>query len=190
MGLSLTDIRDSGLLELYVLGELAPTERQQVEQAVRTYPELKSELAEIEQAFKHFAFAKTITPAPRVLENTLKQINSGPIPPIPPTTGGGFSFGGLFGILALALAALAGYFWFQADNVKSELAASNAEIKAIRIELQECLDKQNQTTTLEDLELKDNQIVAMTATENYSGSSIYIYNNEETKRNYLSSLVI
>jgi len=84
MGLSLTDIRDAGLLELYVLGELSPTERQQVEEGIRTYPELKTELAEIEQAFKHFAFAKTVTPAPRVLEQTLKTINAGPNPSYPP----------------------------------------------------------------------------------------------------------
>ena len=183
MGLSLTDIRDSGLLELYVIGELAPTERAQVEEAVRSYPELKAELAEIEQALKHFAFAKTITPDRKVLAASLVEINGGANPPIPPSKGGGSNFRAFLGVLAFALAGLAGYFWFQSNQTEASLAA-------VQIELQECLDKQEATrapiATLEDLQRNDNQIVTISATAKYPTTSIFIYNNPATERNYLA----
>lgn len=183
MGLSLTDIRDAGLLELYVIGELAPSQRQQVEEAIRTYPELKVELAEIEQALKHFAFAKTVPPAPSVLEKTLTAIHAGPNPPVPPRSGGGSNLSGMFGALALGLASLAGYFWFQSSNVETALVAAQTELEA-------CIAKQEDTrgpiALLEDLQRKDNQVVTISATEKYPETSIFIYNNPATERNYLA----
>ena len=186
MGLSLTDIRDSGLLELYVLGELAPSERLQVEEAIRTYPELKAELAQIEQSLKHFAIAASVTPNPQVLENTLEKINSGPVPPVSPPVDGVSSLSGLFGILALALAGLSGYLWFQADSVADELESTNAELAVVKAKLQACLDKNAKTTTLRDLKLRGSQIIKMKPSEKHLGSSCYIYCNAQKKLNYLA----
>jgi len=184
MGLSLTDIRDAGLLELYVIGELSPIERQQVEEAIRTYPELKIELAEIEQAFKHFAFAKTIAPEPRVLEQTLKTINAGPNPPqSQPPSSGGAGFSGLLGTLALVFAGLSGYFWYQSDQ-------QTQAISEAQIALEDCLQKQEAVkeniALLNDLQRNDKQVVAIAATDKYAQTSISIYNNPVTKRNYLA----
>jgi len=183
MGLSITEIRDTGLLERYVIGELAPSERQQVEEAIRTYPELKVELAEIEQAFKHFAFAKTVKPAPRVLENTLKSINAGPNPPVPPSTSAGSNLSGLFGVAALALASLAGYLWVQSSNAETALATVQTELEA-------CIAKQEDTrgpiALLEDIQRSDNQVVTISATDKYPETAIFIYNNPTTERNYLA----
>ncbi len=186
MDISLTDIRDYGLLELYVLGELAPSERMRVEEAIRQYPELKTELAEIEHAFKHYAFAKTVTPEPRVLDQALKTINASSIPPSPqqpPSSGGGAGLSGLFGALALVLASLAGYFWYQTDQAKDALSVAEAE-------LENCITTSEGTNeavaVLDDLQRKDNQVVAIAATDKYASTSIFIYNNPATERNYLA----
>jgi len=187
MDISLTDIRDYGLLELYVLGELAPTERLRVEEAVRLYPELQKELAEIEQAFKHFAFAKTVAPQPHVLEQALKTINAGATPPAPqqpPPSGGGVTgLSGLFGALALLFASLSGYFWYQAGQAKDALAVAEAE-------LENCITTNEGSSQaialLDDLQRNDNQIVSISATDKYASTSIFIYNNPATERNYLA----
>jgi len=186
MGISLTEIRDAGLLELYVIGELAPSERGQVEEAIRTYPELKTELAEIEHAFKHFAFAKTIKPDARVLAAALTLIGAGPYPPTPssPSGGsGGSNLGGLLGLLALVFAGVAGFFWYQGNQAADALAAAQTEVE-------DCLVKQEASRAnialLNDLQRNDNQLVSITATDKYPQTSITIYNNATTERNYLS----
>ncbi len=66
---------ESGVLELYVLGELSPEERLQVEDMVAKHPAIKAELQDIEQAMTMYADANSIEPNEelrnRVLNNLL-----------------------------------------------------------------------------------------------------------------------
>lgn len=57
---SLAQIRDSGLLELYVIGELDSKQRQEIEYALNLYPQLKTDLIQIERALYIYALANAI----------------------------------------------------------------------------------------------------------------------------------
>jgi anti-sigma-K factor RskA len=54
---------ESGILELYVLGDVSPAEKQQVEAMVQKYPVVKAELEEMEKALESYAFANAIQPS-------------------------------------------------------------------------------------------------------------------------------
>jgi len=62
--MSLENIRNEGLLERYVIGDLSVQEVDIVERALREIPALKEELQEIEQAFTLYAHANAIEPDP------------------------------------------------------------------------------------------------------------------------------
>jgi len=61
---------ESGILELYVLGDVSPAEKQQVEAMVQKHPAVKAELSEVEKALESYAFANAVEP----LENQRNKI--------------------------------------------------------------------------------------------------------------------
>ena len=54
---------ESGVLELYVLGDLSPEEALQVEEIASQYPEVKEELAAIELAMEKYAIENAVEPS-------------------------------------------------------------------------------------------------------------------------------
>ncbi|WP_231425995.1 anti-sigma factor domain-containing protein [Pedobacter sp. Leaf250] len=54
---------ESGVLELYVLGDLSPEEALQVEDMASQYPEIKDELSAIELAMENYAMENAIDPS-------------------------------------------------------------------------------------------------------------------------------
>ncbi|RZM22680.1 MAG: anti-sigma factor [Pedobacter sp.] len=54
---------ESGVLELYVLGDLSPEEALQVEDMASPYPEIKDELSAIELALENYAMENAIDPS-------------------------------------------------------------------------------------------------------------------------------
>ncbi|WP_316804808.1 anti-sigma factor [Pedobacter nototheniae] len=57
---------ESGVLELYVLGDLSPEEAAQVEEMVSLHPEVRDELISIEQAMEQYAMQNAIEPSAHV----------------------------------------------------------------------------------------------------------------------------
>lgn len=66
---------ESGILELYVLGDLNSAESAEVEAMSKLYPEVTAELEEIESMMVKVADKFEIEPAPRVKENFLASIS-------------------------------------------------------------------------------------------------------------------
>ncbi len=66
---------ESGILELYVLGDLGAEERAAVEAMSRAHPEVKTELEEIETSMASLAMDFAIEPSKRVRDNFFNQIN-------------------------------------------------------------------------------------------------------------------
>lgn len=64
----------SGILETYVLGEASEQERAEVEQVVSQYPELKAELAKIEEEMEAYAFSLSKPLPASIKANVLKQV--------------------------------------------------------------------------------------------------------------------
>ncbi|MBB4108797.1 anti-sigma factor [Pedobacter zeae] len=54
---------ESGVLELYVLGDLSPEETLQVEEMASQYPEVRDEIAAIEQAMEQYAMQNAVEPS-------------------------------------------------------------------------------------------------------------------------------
>jgi len=54
---------ESGVLELYVLGDLSPEEALQVEEIAAQHPEVRAEIAAIEQAIEQYAMQNAVEPS-------------------------------------------------------------------------------------------------------------------------------
>ena len=58
----LSDFISSGILEMYVLGDVSPEESQQVENMAAAYPEVAGQIREIEEALEYYALIHAIEP--------------------------------------------------------------------------------------------------------------------------------
>ena len=185
MNRSITDIRESGLLELFVLGDLPPAEHREVEEALRVYPELREDIREIEQALEQLAFAKTSPPRAEVLEGALSAIETGgkTVGPEAPSGKTARVLATAFGVLALVASLAALYLWGDRHTAETELRATETE-------LAECFAKQRandpRIATLDDLQRDDNRVVALEPTEAYPTATLLLYDNPTTGRNYLT----
>ncbi|PJJ83700.1 anti-sigma factor [Mucilaginibacter auburnensis] len=65
---------ESGILELYVLGDVSPEERVQVEQMAATHPAIKAELHEVEQAMEFYAEENAVQPSEQHRARTLGSV--------------------------------------------------------------------------------------------------------------------
>ncbi|MBD3748239.1 MAG: anti-sigma factor [Sphingobacteriales bacterium] len=66
---------ESGILELYVLGDLSMQEMAEVEQMAQLHPEIKAELAEIEKAMNNIANSLTVKPDLKVKAGFFNSIS-------------------------------------------------------------------------------------------------------------------
>lgn len=72
--MNIEEIISSGLLESYALGATSHEETVQVEWWIKTYPEVQTELNEIEKALEVYAFSNAVSPAPSMKAKILSQI--------------------------------------------------------------------------------------------------------------------
>ncbi len=75
---------ESGILELYVLGQLNALEQAEVEAMAAKHPEIKQELEAIEIAMEQYAQQHAVTPNQDIESKILAQISSAPIQEDPP----------------------------------------------------------------------------------------------------------
>ncbi|WP_423148597.1 anti-sigma factor [Rubrolithibacter danxiaensis] len=68
---------ESGILELYILGELTPAEKLEVEQMAAKYPAIQAELAEVENALLGYASAYSINPSEELRDKILTSLETG-----------------------------------------------------------------------------------------------------------------
>ena len=73
---------ESGVLELYVLGDLSPEEALQVEEMASQNPEVSAEIAAIEQAMEQYAMRNAIEPAAHVEASLFNKLGIGEEEPI------------------------------------------------------------------------------------------------------------
>ncbi|MBL7949963.1 MAG: anti-sigma factor [Bacteroidia bacterium] len=71
---------ESGIVELYAMGNLSSTERMEFEQRLLLYPELRAELDRVQQALEQYAEAHSINPRPstrrRLMDHVREQQRS------------------------------------------------------------------------------------------------------------------
>lgn len=89
--MSLEQIKNSGILELYVMGDLNNHEMEEVEKSIELYPVLKQEIYSIELAFESYARAHAVAPAPdvkpmlRAVADYTLRLENGEAPENPPS---------------------------------------------------------------------------------------------------------
>jgi anti-sigma-K factor RskA len=147
------------LLEAYVLGQCSTEERALVERMVAEHAEVRAELTIIEMALEGYAAANTVAPPDwmkgRILEIIENEGVSSALPaPAAPTTGSSSTALRVFQLLALGLALLGGFFFFQKNNLTSEKTALENRIAELQIQIEDCnqrgqlLDKLQQANLL------------------------------------------
>jgi anti-sigma-K factor RskA len=65
---------ESGILELYVLGDLSAEEKAQVEEMALKYPEIKTEIIEIERSLEAYALENAVEPPENLREKVLNSL--------------------------------------------------------------------------------------------------------------------
>ncbi|MEO6523956.1 MAG: anti-sigma factor [Mucilaginibacter sp.] len=65
---------ESGILELYVLGDLTPEEKLQVQDMASKHPEIKAELGEIERSLEAYALENAVEPSAHLRDKVLNSL--------------------------------------------------------------------------------------------------------------------
>jgi anti-sigma-K factor RskA len=65
---------ETGILELYVLGDISQAEKLQVEEMAEKYPEIKAELKEIERSLEAYALANKVQPPNHLRDKVLNSL--------------------------------------------------------------------------------------------------------------------
>ena len=73
--MSIDQLRESGTLELYVIGDLSESEIIAVESAIEAHPELKQDIHEIELSLEQYALANAVPPKATLKPMVLAVVN-------------------------------------------------------------------------------------------------------------------
>lgn len=65
---------ESGMLELYVLGDLSAEEKLQVEEMASKYPEIKAEITAIEASLEAYALENAVEPSERLRDRVMNSL--------------------------------------------------------------------------------------------------------------------
>lgn len=182
MAMTLDEILESGLLELYVLGQLTEEKIQEVETAMEVYPEVKREVVDIEQAlFKYDRLFKTPAPA-GVLDNILAQTNTGNNT-VTTAERAGLNWSGILSTV-LGLSLLAGIFFYNQKTNELEKTINDQNVV-----IQDCDEEKAQYA--EQLRIHDaileyeSKKIFISPNEKYQNTELIIHNNPATQKNYL-----
>ncbi len=180
--MDIEDIKASGLLELYVLDQLSPAEKAEVEGYLTSFPELRSELREIERTLEIYASSAAITPPAGVKDRILKEIrNEGSISTQTPPRSGN-----IWGFIAAALGLgvmVLGYLYYQKNN---ESTALQREIEQVRDTCQTTTeDLTHQLDLLKQLTQQANRIINFQPTPGFAATDLYLHINPLTHRTFI-----
>lgn len=175
--MTLNEIRESGLLELYVLGELSEKDENIVNEALTEFPELQTDIKEISAALTTYAQANAI-PAPNSLyesiESQIKDSKS--------NNSGGSSSNSWIWILSVLALGFLSYGIYQ-NLLKSQLAEEN---QRILVDCEEENDEmREQLDFYQEIHDKENTIYAVAATDKYPETKLYLHKNNATNKNFL-----
>ena len=187
----------SGILEAYVLGELSEQERLEVEKNLKLYPELRKELALIEETQEQLLMKTAIAPRPSVKQSLFARIDSPKqapkVVPLPRALDGQSSVGfWKFSVAAsLTVALITSYLaydyrdkWKKTESNLAELTAQNQQMANDYNTVNQRLD-----AIENDLRVTNNpdfNRILMRGTANAPGALASVYWNEKTKEVYLS----
>lgn len=182
----------SGVLEAYALGALSEQERAEVEKNLALYPELRSELAQIEAAQEKMLMQAAIKPRAAVKAALFEKIpDHQPRAKVVPLRPEQNNFWKYVAAASIAMAVVTSYMavhyrgkWQNTEASLKGLIAQNQRIAQDYDQVNDRLDRIEK-----DLDVFDNPAfrrVVMQGTANAPASMAYVYWNEQTKEVYLS----
>ena len=190
--MTIKQIKESGLLELYVLGELNQSDIRIVEKALGDFPSLKQDISEIETTLQLFANAHAIDAPTQVLGNILNEISSsatdsnniGSKPNGLNTEVEKVSMWTKFQPLAslLGLIGLCIALYMSSNKLEDQKAKHQEEI--VKCE-EEKKQQSIQLSILQSLNAQGNQVIFADATEKYPDTKLHFNHNPDAKKNYI-----
>lgn len=184
--MTLKEIRESGLLELYVIGETSPEDNKVVEAALVAHPALKYDMAEIEATLKVYSDLHAIKPSDQVLQDILAKTKA--TAATPSSTTAALDTSAVirpFKLAAIAASLLllgATFMWFQQKNINAELADSIVICEEEQKEKDKELDLFNQINNPQNI------VVQLNSTEKYPEAIMYLHTNIESQRNFIQMM--
>ena len=180
--MTLKEIRDSGLLELYAIGTADVQERRLVEQALTDHPELLNDLKQISETLLGYASAHAIEPSPGLKDKILKDAGGIKVDTLDKNARSNKIWPGLAGVLAL-LCLWLGYLFNAQQNTSNLLSVQYENL------VQQCdslrIQRDMQFASLESLTDPDNDILIVSATPKYASTQLYFYHNNIDKKNFI-----
>ena len=177
----------SGILELYVLDELPPTERREVAHNLAEYPTIKKEILAIENALYLYSLQRAVPPPPSLEASILEKIDN--LPPDggtpPPPTGTRWLTPALSALLIGALA-WGGWMFFQNNEQEQELTELNEKLE---VQEQECATIESDNKILEEqmrfIRTASNKVIRMKGTDKAPQALATVYWNPDAQKTYL-----
>lgn len=192
--MNIKDYISSGILEAYVLGQLSARETSELESNLQRYPELREELARVEEAQEQLLMAIAVAPPPRIKDAVLSQVTDVPSrdeAKVIPISGATSSFWQYAAAACITVAVISSYLafnyynkWQNSQVALNDLMAQNAQIAK---DYNTVNQKLNDITT--ELDVTSNPSFArvlMKGTENAPQALASIYWNKATNEVYLS----
>lgn len=184
----------SGILEAYVLGELSQRERLDVEKNLKLYPELKKELALIEETQERLLIKTAISPKPSTKKALFEKIDASKkittVVALPASTSAAAIW--KYAVAASVTAALITSYlaydyrdkWKKTENNLAELIAQNQQMANDYNTVNQRLDViENELRVTNN---PDFNRILMRGTANSPGALASVYWNEKTNEVYLS----
>jgi hypothetical protein len=163
------------------MDQLTSAERAEVEVYLSTYPELRTDLAEIERSLEFYAQATSLTPPPGLKKRVMDSVKDDFIPDSKSEKGGPWRMLSL--LLGLGLVVVAYLFMQRGHELHNTQQAFAAFQDTCKTEQQKLNDR---LQLLQQLTLPQNKIIPFTATPSYTTTTdIYLHHNATTKRNFI-----
>lgn len=183
--MNIADIRESGLLELYVLNEVSEDDRRIVLAAIEKYPELKKDIQEIEYSLLQYAKVHSVMPSSGTKAKLLQNLDPPPVSQNtakPDNTKNRRSFFGPFvTALIIGLGSIAALFFTRNEMQQLSTEYENEKILCDSLKLAE----QQRQEIFAGITNPNSKILVGDATENYEETVVYIHNNPSSGKNYL-----
>lgn len=180
----------SGILEAYALGELSAQERTEVEKNLVRYPELKAELAVIEEAQEALLMGMAVKPKAELKDKVMRAVS---VDDNVVSMRGyqSLSFWKLAAAASISLALITSYLAF---NYHSKWQSTQSDLATLIAQNQQVAQDYNRVNQRiermeNDLRVMDNpkfQRVLMTGTPNAPDAMASVYWNESSQEVYLS----
>ena len=178
-------ILESGLLELYVIGSLEGSEQRAVEEALKQFPELKSELYLIENALAFYANSHAITPPVVLKKDILSKIrNEGSKTTLTTSAPPAAKPSYLLPFLIAGLTALALLIYVVITQQKYDNLETNYNKDRIICDSISSSNSEKQVI-LASISSPNNKLLQVQPTDKFPETKLVIHHNPEIKTNYI-----